>query len=333
MDSAIKLLTPKMVQIESSSDVQAKIILEPLERGFGHTLGNALRRILLSSIPGVAVTEVQIEGIQHEYSTIEGCQEDVLDIILNIRSLAIKMFSSEGVSFMTLEKEGPGTVTAADIQCQEDVLEIVNKDLVIATLNKSGRLGMRMKVQQGRGYMPADQRSETNEDQEIGVLMVDASFSPIRRVAFRVEQTRVEDRTDLDKLIIDMETNGTINPGLAIRNAAHILKDQIGVFINAPEEIEDAYTDGAEHIDPVMQRSVEDLDLTVRSINCLKGESILCIGDLVQRTENDLLKTPNLGKKSLIEIKDALEKHNLRLNMKLEGWPPRNMPKMFFDDA
>jgi DNA-directed RNA polymerase subunit alpha len=317
-------LTPRLIDVQQVAATRARVTLEPLERGFGHTLGNALRRILLSSMPGCAVTEVEIDGVLHEYSTIEGVQEDVIDIMLNLKGLAIVMHGREQTT-LTLNKKGPGVVTAADIQPDHEV-EIRNPDHVIAHLNSGGKLKMQLKVERGRGYVPADSRINPEETRAIGRLQLDASFTPVRRVAYNVEATRVEQRTDLDKLIIDLETNGTIDPEEAIRRAATILHEQLSVFV----ELKDREPTGAPsgvgpEVDPILLRPVDDLELTVRSANCLKAENIYYIGDLVQRTEVELLKTPNLGKKSLTEIKDVLASRGLSLGLRLENWPPASL--------
>lgn len=316
-----EFLKPRLVDVQQISDTRAKVVLEPLERGFGHTLGNALRRILLSSMPGAAVTEVQIEGVEHEYTVIEGVQEDVMDILLNLKGLAV-VLHSKNEAVLTLKKKGKGVVTAADIEVDHDV-EIINPDHVIANINGTAELNMTLKVQKGRGYQPISARvSEDAETRAIGTLQLDASFSPVYRVAYNVENARVEQRTDLDKLVIDLETNGTIDPEESIRRAATILQEQISVFVDLKaEDITEEEEDTAD-IDPVLLRPVDDLELTVRSANCLKAENIYYIGDLIQRTEVELLKTPNLGKKSLTEIKDVLAQHGLSLGMRLENWPP-----------
>lgn len=321
-----EFLKPRLVDVQQISDTRAKVVLEPLERGFGHTLGNALRRILLSSMPGAAVTEVQIEGVLHEYTTIEGVQEDVLDILLNLKGLAI-VLHAKNEAVLTLSKKGSGVVTAADIQVDHDV-EIKNPDHVIAHMTQEGELNMTLKVMKGRGYQPASQRKqEEGESRAIGTLQIDASFSPVYRVAYNVESARVEQRTDLDKLIIDLETNGTIDPEESIRRAATILQEQISVFVDLQAEAVTEEEDDSTDIDPVLLRPVDDLELTVRSANCLKAENIYYIGDLIQRTEVELLKTPNLGKKSLTEIKDVLAQHGLSLGMRLENWPPATIAK------
>jgi len=322
-DSVTEFLKPRLVNVQAINERHAKISLEPLERGFGHTLGNALRRILLSSMPGSAVAEVEIEGVLHEYSTIDGVQEDVLDILLNLKELAITMHAREEAT-LTLRKKGPGPVLASDISLDHDV-EIANPDHVIANLTKEGELNMTLYVIRGRGYQPAATRQSLSGDERpIGRLQIDASFSPVKRLAYSVEAARVAQRTDLDRLVIDMETNGTIDPEESIRRAATILQDQLSAFVLLDETtISEAAAPVAEaQIDPILLRPVDDLELTVRSANCLKAESIFLIGDLIQRTEVELLKTPNLGKKSLTEIKDVLATRGLSLGMRLENWPP-----------
>ncbi|MDH5301182.1 MAG: DNA-directed RNA polymerase subunit alpha [Gammaproteobacteria bacterium] len=323
MQTAIgELLKPRLVDVQKLSETRAKVTLEPLERGFGHTLGNALRRILLSSMTGAAVTEIEIEGVLHEYSAIEGVQEDVIEILLNLKELAIRM-ATNGEATLTLNKKGPGPVTAGDIQLVNGV-EIVNPGHVIANLTKSGSLNMIIKVATGRGYQPSTARAD-NEDRPIGRLLVDASFSPIKRVSYNVEAARVDQRTDLDKLILELETNGTIDPEGAIRNAATILQDQLTHFVDLKGMAKEEPKEEEPAVDPVLLRPVDDLELTVRSANCLKAENIYYIGDLIQRSEVELLKTPNLGKKSLTEIKDVLASKGLSLGMRLENWPPAQL--------
>jgi DNA-directed RNA polymerase subunit alpha len=319
-----EFLKPRIVDVQSVNDRTAKVVLEPLERGFGHTLGNALRRILLSSIPGCAGTAVEREGVLHEYSAIEGVQEDVMEIMLNLKGLALQMHNREEAT-LRLNKKGPGQVTAGDITLDHDV-EVINPDYVIANLTKDGELRMTLKVEMGRGYEPATLRVPSDEESKvIGALQLDASFTPVYRVAYNVEAARVEQRTDLDKLIIEIETNGTLDPEEAIRRAATILQDQLSVFVDlqGKEEVEQERPEA--DIDPILLRPVDDLELTVRSANCLKAESIYFIGDLIQRTEVELLKTPNLGKKSLTEIKDVLASRGLSLGMRLENWPPAGL--------
>jgi len=321
-DTISEFLKPRKVRVEPEGATRARIIIEPFERGFGHTLGNALRRILLSSMPGAAITEVEIEGVLHEYTAIEGVQEDVVEILLNLKQVAIRMHSRDRTE-LSLVKKGPGPVYARDIAVDHDV-EIVNPDLVIANLTSAGELRMMLTVERGRGYRPAAQRAsvEGQPSAPIGRLQLDASFSPIRRVNYNVEAARVEQRTNLDKLILDIETNGTIDAEEAVRRAGNILTDQLEVFVELRGK-DDAGTTVAETlIDPILMRPVDELELTVRSANCLKAENINYIGDLVQRTEVELLRTPNLGKKSLTEIKEVLESHGLALGMRIDGWPP-----------
>jgi DNA-directed RNA polymerase subunit alpha len=300
------LLKPRLVDVETVSPFRARVTLEPMERGFGHTLGNALRRILLSSIPGAAVTEVQIDGVVHEYSALEGVQEDVLDILLNIKNIAVRLHNRDEV-LLRLEKSGSGPVTAADIKLDHDV-EIVNPELVLAHLT-GGKLSATLKVTRGRGYVPATS------------VRLDASYSPVRRVSYGVERARVAQRTDLDKLVLDVDTNGSVDPGEAVRLAARILRDQLAVFVDLEAEAttQTGASAGAA-LAPILFRPIDDLELTVRSANCLKAENLYYIGDLVQRSEIELMKTPNLGKKSLNEIKDALRAHDLDLGMKLDNW-------------
>jgi DNA-directed RNA polymerase subunit alpha len=316
------LLKPTKIEVDQVSVNRARVSMEPLERGYGHTLGNALRRILLSSIPGAAITEVQIDGVVHEYSAIEGVQEDVLDILLNIKNIAVKMHAREE-AVLRLDKSGKGPVKAGDITLDHDV-EIVNPDLVIANLT-GGKIKATLKVTRGRGYQPAVSRTRPGEEDTgaVGALRLDASYSPVRRVSYAVENARVEQRTDLDKLVLDVDTNGGIDAAEAVRLSARILRDQLAVFVDREAvAAEEAQTRGKKELNPILFRSIEDLELTVRSVNCLKAENVYYIGDLVQRTEGELMKTPNLGKKSLNEIKDALKRHDLDLGMKLENWTP-----------
>lgn len=316
-------LKPRSIEVEAVGPYHAKVVMEPFERGYGHTLGNALRRILLSSMTGFAPTEVQITGVVHEYSTINGVREDVVDILLNLKGIVFKLHTRDEVS-LVLRKQGEGPVHASDIELPHDV-EIVNPHHLIAHLNEGGRIEMQIKVEKGRGYVPGNVRALADDrSQSIGRIVLDASFSPIRRVSYTVENARVEQRTDLDKLVLDVETNGVISPEEAVRQSARILMDQISVFaaLEGAGESFEAPARGAPQIDPVLLRPVDDLELTVRSANCLKAENIYYIGDLIQRTENELLKTPNLGRKSLNEIKEVLAARGLTLGMKLENWPP-----------
>jgi DNA-directed RNA polymerase subunit alpha len=322
--SVTEFLRPRMVDIETISTTRAKVTLEPLERGFGHTLGNALRRILLSSMPGCAVTEVEIDGVLHEYSSKEGVQEDIIEILLNLKGLAIGL-EGKNEAVLTLTKSGEGPVTAADIQHDGDV-EIANPEHVICHLTGDGSISMRIKVEMGRGYVPASTRRDAEEeDRAIGRLLVDASFSPVVRIAYDVDSARVEQRTDLDKLVLDMETNGTLDPEEAIRRASTILAEQLDAFVELRDITQEEPKEEKPLFDPILLRPVDDLELTVRSANCLKAEAIQYIGDLVQRAEVELLKTPNLGKKSLTEIKDVLASRGLSLGMRLENWPPESI--------
>ncbi len=324
MNSVNEFLTPRVIKVDEKSTTRALVTLEPLERGFGHTLGNALRRILLSSMPGCAVTEVEIDGVLHEYSAIEGVQEDVIEILLNLKGVALVMNGKDEAE-LTLSTQGAGVVTAGDIQTDHDI-EIRNPEHVICTVTSDQPLMIRVVAQRGRGYSSAEARMDSDEEtRSIGRLQLDASFSPVRRVSYVVDSARVEQRTDLDKLVIDLETNGTIDPEEAIRRAATILQQQLAVFVDLEGQAQAAATEAADEVDPILLRPVDDLELTVRSANCLKAENIYYIGDLVQRTEVELLKTPNLGKKSLTEIKDVLASRGLSLGMRLENWPPASL--------
>jgi DNA-directed RNA polymerase subunit alpha len=319
--TATQVLRPRAPQIERITDTRAKVVIEPLERGYGHTLGNALRRVLLSSIPGCAITEVEIDGVLHEYTTVEGMQEDVLEVLLNLKDVAIRLHSGDS-EILELKKQGPGVVTAGDIRTNHNV-EILNPDHVIATLTKDVALNMRLTVTRGFGYQPASARRRPDDEaRPIGQLVLDASFSPVRRVAYSVEAARVEQRTDLDKLVLEIETNGTIDAEEAVRTAASILTDQLSVFGDFTQRERGSKQQASAGVDPMLLRPIDDLELTVRSANCLKAESIYYIGDLIQKTEVELLKTPNLGKKSLTEIKEVLAQRGLSLGTKLDNWPP-----------
>lgn len=320
------LLKPRIIDVQTLSPVHARVVMEPFERGYGHTLGNALRRILLSSMPGAAPTEVAIEGVLHEYSTLDGVREDVVDILLNLKGVVLKMHNRSDAT-LQLTKKGEGVVTARDIETTHDV-EIINPDHIIAHIAPGGALDMQIRIETGRGYEPANARPTAKENSAIGRILMDASFSPVRRVSYQVESARVEQRTDLDKLIIDIETNGAVDPEESIRYAARILMEQLSVFADlegTPLSIE---TPKVAAVDPILLRPVDDLELTVRSANCLKAENIYYIGDLIQRTETELLKTPNLGRKSLNEIKEVLASRGLTLGMKLENWPPAGLEKL-----
>jgi DNA-directed RNA polymerase subunit alpha len=318
-----EFLKPNVISVDNIDLTRARVTLEPLERGFGYTLGNALRRILLSSMSGAAVTEVRIENVLHEYSSIPGVQEDVIEILLNLKNLSVRMHNRTE-TVLRVSKKGSGTMTAGDIQLDHDV-EVVNPNHVIANLSEEGELGMEITVATGRGYEVVDISNSSEETREVGVLKLDASYSPIRRVSYSVESARVEQRTDLDKLVIDIETNGTIDPEDAVRRAATILHEQISVFVRLEETGRSSGEVAEEKIDPLLLRPVDDLELTVRSANCLKAENIYYIGDLIQRTEVELLKTPNLGKKSLTEIKDVLASRGLSLGVRMENWPPPSL--------
>lgn len=323
--SSNNFLTPRIVEVHNISPLHAKIVMEPFERGFGYTLGNALRRVLLSSIPGCAPTKVNINGVVHEYSTVDGLQEDVVDLILNLKGLVLKLHNNKNQTILLLKKDVEGVVTAADIESSHDV-EVVNPDHVIAHITSGGSIEAQITVEKGRGYLPSAGRcKEDKGSSSVGEVLLDASFSPIRRVSYSIESARVEQRTDLDKLIIDIETNGSVDPEEAIRYAARILVEQFSLFADLESTPLPTELPKAPAIDPILLRPVDDLELTVRSANCLKVENIFYIGDLIQRTEAELLRTPNLGRKSLNEIKEVLATRDLSLGMKLENWPPANL--------
>ena len=324
------LLKPKNIQVEQIGHNRAKVTLEPFERGYGHTLGNALRRVLLSSMVGYAVTEVTIAGVVHEYSTIDGVQEDVVNILLNLKGVVFKLHNRDEVT-LSLRKEGEGAVTAADIQTPHDV-EIINPGHVIANLSQGGKIDIQLKVETGRGYVPGTVRRYGEEpSKSIGRIVLDASFSPVSRVSYSVENARVEQRTDLDRLVMEIETNGAITAEDAVRASSKILVEQLAVFAQLEgDQISSLMAEaprGNQNYDPILLRPVDELELTVRSANCLKAEDIFYIGDLIQRTENELLKTPNLGRKSLNEIKEVLASRGLTLGMKLENWPPAGLER------
>ncbi len=325
-----QLLKPKAINVEHIGHNRAKVTLEPFERGYGHTLGNALRRVLLSSMVGYAVTEVTIAGVLHEYSSIDGVQEDVVNILLNLKGVVFKLHNRDEVT-LSLRKEGEGVVSAADIQTPHDV-EIINPGHVIANLSQGGKIDIQLKVEKGRGYVPGTVRRYGEEpSKSIGRIVLDASFSPVRRVSYSVENARVEQRTDLDRLVVEIETNGAITAEDAVRASAKILVEQLAVFAqlegNELAAFDSPAPRSAQQFDPILLRPVDELELTVRSANCLKAENIYYIGDLIQRTENELLKTPNLGRKSLNEIKEVLASRGLTLGMKLESWPPAGLER------
>src|ERR1043165_870781 len=327
------LLKPKAINVEPLGHNRAKVTLEPFERGYGHTLGNALRRVLLSSMVGYAPTEVTIAGVLHEYSTVDGVQEDVVHVMLNLKGVVFRLHNRDEVT-LVLRKEGEGPVTAGDIQTPHDV-EIVNPEHVVAHLAQGGKLDMQIKVEKGRGYVPGNMRRFGDETTKaIGRIVLDASFAPVKRVSYAVENARVEQRTDLDKLVMEIETNGAISPEEAIRASAKILVEQMAVFAQLQgtdlvDVFDQAPAARSSSFDPILLRPVDELELTVRSANCLKAENIYYIGDLIQRTETELLKTPNLGRKSLNEIKEVLASRGLTLGARLENWPPQGLEKRY----
>jgi len=319
------LIRPEKLGVEVGSDPDrvATIVAEPLERGFGMTLGNALRRVLLSSLQGAAVTALKIDGVLHEFSSIQGVREDVTDLVLNVKQLAIRM-QGEGPKRLMLTATGPGEVTAGQIQTTGDI-EISNPDLVICTLDDGAKLSMELTVNTGKGYVPAAMNRP--EDAPIGLIPVDAIYSPVRRVAYRVEPTRVGQVTDYDKLVLNVETDGTVAPEDAVALAARILQDQLQLFINFDEPRERKVEEERDDLpfNRNLLRKVDELELSVRSANCLKNDNIVYIGDLVQKTEQEMLRTPNFGRKSLNEIKEVLASMGLGLGMTVTGWPPENI--------
>lgn len=323
-----ELIKPNQPMVQLGDDAQraASVTIEPLERGFGLTIGNALRRVLLSSLQGAAVTSIQIEGVLHEFSSIPGVREDVTDIVLNIKTLALRMHA-EGTKRMRLVAEGPGEVTAGAIETGADI-EIMNPDLVLCTLDADAKLVMEMTVETGKGYRPAAQNRP--EDAPIGLIPVDSVFSPVRKVAYKVDNTRVGQITDYDKLSISIETNGAVSPEDALALSARILQDQLQVFINfeEPKDQQPEEEAGELPFSKHLLRKVDELELSVRSANCLKNDNIVYIGDLVQKTEAEMLRTPNFGRKSLNEIKEVLSQMGLHLGMEVESWPPDNIEEL-----
>ena len=319
------LIKPGKINVLAGTNPKyvASIVAEPLERGFGLTLGNALRRVLLSSLQGGAVTTVHIDAVLHEFSSIPGVREDVTDIVLNIKDIALRIHS-EGLKRMVLRKEGPGVARARDIDTGPDV-EILNPDLVICTLDEGAKLGMELTVQLGRGYVPAS--ANRPEDAPIGLIPVDAIYSPVRRVSYKVEPTRVGQVTDYDKLVLTVETNGAVGPEDAVALAARILQDQLKLFVNfdEPQQVRLEEQQDDLPFNRNLLRKVDELELSVRSANCLKNDNIVYIGDLVQKTEQEMLRTPNFGRKSLNEIKEVLTNMGLALGMNVSGWPPENI--------
>ncbi len=324
-DILAKLLRPRVVSVKEESANKAEIVIEPLERGFGHTLGNSFRRLLLSSIPGYAITNIQIDGVSHEFSTIENVKEDVVEILLNLKGVAISVEGREEEEFeISLSKSGAGVVTAGDLQ-MSDGMSVANPDHVICHLSGKGSINMTMLVKEGIGYEPANKNLKDEESRSIGSLVLDASYCPVKRVSYEVENARVEQRTNLDKLILSIDTDGSITAEKAIQMAARILIEQMAVFVDfemsAPLEEESE----EEKLNPILLKPIDELELTVRSANCLKAENIQYIGDLIQRTEVDLLKTPNLGKKSLNEIKAVLAEMGLNFGVRIDNWPPASI--------
>ena len=322
--SYTNLLRPNSVEIQRFSSNHMRVSIQPLERGFGHTLGNAMRRVLFSAMTGAAVVEAKISNVLHEYSTLEGVQEDVVDILLNLKGLAIRLYEKDA-TMVHVHKKGSGVVTGADIQV-EDMVEVANKNHVIAHLSDKGELEMDLWIEKGRGYQAAVMRKKKKENQVVGSLLLDASFSPIKKVSYNVESTRVGDRTDLDKLILELETNGMITAEELISQAAITLHSQLNVFVNLEEiKITEQQESTRNEMEELLMKPVQEVDLTQRSANCLKSEKIYYLGDLVVRSEMDLMRTPNLGKKSLTEIKNMLSNFGLELGMEVENWPPANL--------
>ncbi|CAC9651348.1 DNA-directed RNA polymerase subunit alpha [bacterium endosymbiont of Bathymodiolus sp. 5 South] len=317
--NARDFLKPKLVESKETANNEYRVILEPLEKGFGHTLGNALRRTLLSSVSGSAITEVAIDGVMHEFSTIEGVQEDVLDILLNLKEVSVALNTSDSAE-VVIDKKGPCEITVADIEANATDVSVFNKDKVIATVNAGGHMRLTLKISTGIGYDAAVARDD--EATTIGGMQLDASFSPIRRVSFTVDAARVNQKVNLDKLNIVMETNGSVNAEEAIKRAATILQDQLSSFVELELVEEEEALPTSDDFDPQLLTAVDELELTVRSANCLKAEQIYYIGDLIGKSEQDLLRTPNLGRKSLNEIKEALTEKGLDLGTAIENWPP-----------
>ncbi|MBM4211831.1 MAG: DNA-directed RNA polymerase subunit alpha [Gammaproteobacteria bacterium] len=314
-------LIPTEIRFDNLGLNTYRVTLEPFERGFGHTIGNALRRILISSMPGAAICSAQINGVMHEFSSAEGIKEDMVELSLNLKGVGVKIFSEDESSVeLSIQVSGPRTVRASDIVCHGDA-EIINKDHIICHLTSSKDFNMRMIAKKGMGYVSAESRQvDDDSSQVIGSIELDALFSPVKRVSYDVENARVENRTDLDRLIIEIETNGTCEPDFAIRRAANILQHQLSKFVDLRRIDESEESTKKNRVNPILYKLVDELELTVRAANCLKSENIHYIGDLVQRPESELLRTPNLGRKSLAEIKAVLASHGLALGMQIEGW-------------
>ena len=318
-----ELIKPNKLEIVSSNATKAVVVAEPLERGYGLTLGNALRRVLLSSLQGAAVTAVQIDGVLHEFSSIAGVREDVTDMVLNIKEIAIRM-EGEGPKRMVVRKEGPGVVTAGDIQTVGDV-EILNPDLVICTLDEGTEIRMELTVNTGKGYVPAERNRA--EDAPIGLIPVDSLYSPVRKVSYKIDATREGQVLDYDKLTLTVETNGAVTPEDAVAYAARIVQDQLSIFVNFDEPVKEEVQEEVQELafNPALLKKVDELELSVRSANCLKNDNIVYIGDLIQKTESEMLRTPNFGRKSLNEIKEVLAGMGLHLGMEVPAWPPENI--------
>ena len=323
-----ELIKPQKLKVDTGHEQTraATIVAEPLERGFGLTLGNALRRVLLSSLQGAAVTAIQIDGVLHEFSSIAGVREDVTDVVLNVKQIALRLHA-EGPKRLTLRAEGPGEVTAGQITQISDV-EILNPNLVLCTLDEGVTLRMELTVASGKGYVPADRNRP--EDAPIGLIPVDSLFSPVKKVSYKVENTREGQILDYDKLTMSVETNGAVSPENAVAYAARILQDQLQVFINFEEPKERVADETKPDLafNPVLLKKVDELELSVRSANCLKNDNIVYIGDLIQKTEAEMLRTPNFGRKSLNEIKAVLAEMGLHLGMEVPGWPPENIEEL-----
>jgi DNA-directed RNA polymerase subunit alpha len=323
-----ELIKPNKLEINSGHDAQrfATVVAEPLERGFGLTLGNALRRVLMSSLQGAAVTAVQIDGVLHEFSSIAGVREDVTDIILNIKQLALRLHA-EGPKRMTLSKKGPGVVTAGDISAGADI-EVLNPDLVLCTLDEGAEVRMEFTVALGKGYVSSDRNRP--EDAPIGLIPVDSLYSPVKRVSYKVENTREGQVLDYDKLTLQVETNGAVTPEDAVAYAARILQDQLQTFVNFEEPEQKQVEESRPELEfnAALLKKVDELELSVRSANCLKNDNIVYIGDLIQKTESEMLRTPNFGRKSLNEIKEVLAQMGLHLGMEVPNWPPENIEEL-----
>jgi DNA-directed RNA polymerase subunit alpha len=323
-----ELIKPNKLEVTQGDDPKrfATVVAEPLERGFGMTLGNSLRRVLLSSLQGAAVTAIQIDGVLHEFSSIPGVREDVIDIVLNVKDIAIKM-QADQAKRLTLRKHGPGVVTAGDIAVTGDA-QILNPDLVLCTLDDGAEIRMELTVATGKGYIPAERNRP--EDAPIGLIPVDSLFSPVKKVSYRVENTRSGQILDYDKLTMSIETDGSITPDDALAFAARILQDQLEVFLNFEEPKKEEAPAAIPELafNPALLKKVDELELSVRSANCLKNDNIVYIGDLIQKTESEMLRTPNFGRKSLNEIKEVLAQMGLHLGMEVSGWPPENIEEL-----